>query len=225
MKQLVRGVHRFQDEVEAQKDFYTKLAQGQSPGALFITCSDSRINPHLLTQAQPGDIFVLRNAGNIVPPYGFHAGGESATIEYAIAALDIENVIVCGHSHCGAITALLHPERTENLPAVRSWLTHAETTRRILAENYAAVQDEEELINIAIQENVLAQIENLQTHPAVAAKMARGQLHLLGWVYRIETGDVFSYDNEVSQFLPLSNTPAEAPAKRLLRDALFGGDD
>jgi carbonic anhydrase len=221
MKHLVRGVHRFRREVIANKDFFEKLSEGQSPAALFVTCSDSRINPHLLTQAQPGDIFVLRNAGNIVPPYGGSShGGESATIEYAVSALNVQDVIVCGHSGCGAMAALLKPELVSHLPAVRAWLDYAEVTRRVLRENYKDVVDDETLLNIAVQENVLAQLESLQTHPSVAARVARGDLKLHAWVYRLDTGGVFAFDSEQSQFMPLSESPMDAPAKRVLKGAL-----
>jgi carbonic anhydrase len=171
--------------------------------ALFITCSDSRISPSLLMQAKPGDLFCLRNAGNIVPPYGASRGGEEATIEYAIRGLNVRHVIVCGHSHCGAMKALLNPGEVEEMPAVINWLSHAEATRRIIKENYAHLDGASKL-KAAIEENVLVQLENIRTHPSVAAKLAKKEINLHGWYYKIETGQVFSFDPAVGQFISLT---------------------
>jgi carbonic anhydrase len=216
MQKLVDGIHQFQANVfGSEPEFFAQLAHGQSPETLFITCSDSRINPNLITQTRPGDLFILRNAGNIVPPYGAANGGEGATIEYAVAALGVRDIIVCGHSHCGAMKGLLEPEALEELPAVRSWLGHAETTRRVMRENYGHLTGPK-LVTATVQENVLAQLENLRTHPAVAARIARGALHLHGWVYKIETGEVFAYDRATGQFPPLTSVPAADTAPRRL---------
>jgi len=200
MQKLVRGINKFKQEFYPQnKELFAKLAEGQSPSTLFITCSDSRINPNLLTQTEPGEIFIVRNAGNIVPAHGGPAGGEAATIEYAIAALGVTDVVICGHSFCGAMKGLLNPRSLEDLPAVQRWLEHAEATRAILRANYRD-RNGDELLNIAIQENVLVQMQNLQTLPAVAARFAAGTLNLHGWVYKSETGDVFAYDASSGQF-------------------------
>lgn len=204
MEQLVQGIHQFQTSYfSAQRELFERLVKGQKPEALFITCSDSRISPLLLTQTKPGDLFSLRNAGNIVPPYGASRGGEEATIEYAIRGLGVKHVIVCGHSHCGAMHALLHAEEVEEMPAVRQWLTHAESTRRIVKDNYSHLDDVGRH-KAAIEENVLVQLENLRTHPAVASALAKKQLSLQGWVYKIETGEVFNYDPVEGQFLSLT---------------------
>src|SRR5688572_18088766 len=137
MQKLVRGVDTFKKEVYARnKELFERLAEGQSPSTLFITCSDSRINPNQLTQTEPGEIFILRNAGNIVPARGHDGGGEAATIEYAVTALGVTDIVICGHSFCGAMKGLLHPSSLESLPAVRRWLEHAEATRAILKANY-----------------------------------------------------------------------------------------
>jgi len=220
MHKLAQGVHKFQREVFGRHaDLFARLADGQAPHTLFITCSDSRINPNLLTQTAPGEIFILRNAGNIVPSWGAPVGGEAATIEYAIAALGVEHIVVCGHSGCGAMQAVLDPESTKNMPAVRQWLAHAETTRRILEENYPALAPEERM-NIATQENVLAQLENLRTHPAVAARVAKGALMLHGWVYKIASGEVFAYDPGEGQFRPLAEVNARSTERRVLDEEL-----
>lgn len=202
MLKLITGLHHFQSRVfESHHELFERLAQGQNPDVLFITCSDSRINPNLITQTHPGDLFILRNAGNIIPPFGAANGGEGATIEFAVAALGVKDIIVCGHSLCGAVKGLLDLESIKNLPSVISWLSHAEATRRIVEENYKdAGLTEEQCLNVAIQENVLVQLENLKTHPAVAVKLARGDINLHGWTYKIETGQVFSYDSNTGQF-------------------------
>jgi carbonic anhydrase len=213
MQKLVSGIHQFQSTVFASRErLFNRLARGQSPQALFITCSDSRICPNLLTQTEPGELFILRNAGNIVPPYGAGTGGEAATIEYAVAALKIPDVIICGHSMCGAMGALLDPSQTEELPAVRGFLTHAEATRRIIRENYQHIAAGPNRLTAAVEENVLVQLENLRTHPSVAAAVSRGDLKLHGWVYKFETGRVFAFSPDREQFLPVEEVEPAAEA-------------
>jgi len=203
MQHLVAGIHQFQSHVFGQyRELFERLEGGQAPSALFITCSDSRVDPNLLTQAGPGELFVLRNAGNIVPPYGASNGGEAPTVEFAVAGLGVKHIIVCGHSGCGAMRALMNPELVKSLPSMAKWLTHAEATRRILQENYSELPADRQL-NVCIQENVLVQIENLETHPVVRARLGRGELSLHGWVYKFETGEVFGYSTVAREFLPL----------------------
>lgn len=219
MQKLVHGLHHFQSHVfNSKKELFERLSHGQSPDALFITCSDSRINPNLITQTEPGELFILRNAGNIVPPHGAANGGEGATIEFAVKALGVKDIIICGHSHCGAMKGLLNPEGLAELPTVAQWLSHAEATQWIIKENYSHLNPSERL-NAATQENVLVQLENLRTIPAVAAKLVKGELNLHGWVYKIETGEVFAYDPEVGQFTPLIEKPPSVPEKRDLLTA------
>ncbi len=204
MKKLLDGIHRFQSGVfGAQKDLFTRLSKGQDPDALFITCSDSRINPNLITQTGPGDLFILRNAGNLVPPYGAIHGGEAATIEYAVDVLGVKDIIVCGHTHCGAMKAVLDPSGLEDLPAVRGWLCHAEATRRVMKSHYKDLPQAEKL-ETCIEENVLVQIENLRTHPAVLAGMTRGVVQLHAWVYEIESGNVSAWDPQEGQYVPIA---------------------
>lgn len=207
MQKLIEGIHEFQQNVfSTQRSLFERLSKGQQPLALFITCSDSRIDPNLLTQTGPGELFVLRNAGNLVPPYGTGAGGEAATIEYAVAVLKVKDIIVCGHSQCGAMGGLLHPEQLDDLNAVRGWLQHAEATNRIIKENYSHVTDETALLAATVEENVLVQLENLRTHPSVSAALSRRDLKLHGWTYKFESGKVFAYNPEPRQFLPLDQT-------------------
>jgi len=208
MQRLVDGIHKFQQDVFChQQNFFERLVAAQKPMALFITCSDSRINPNLLTQTEPGELFILRNAGNIIPPYGAACGGESATIEYAVCVLGVRDIVVCGHSHCGAMSSILRPETVTGLPAVRHWLGLAEATARIMKENYDHIKDPQALLLATVEENVLVQLENLRTHPSVLAALGRDELKLHGWVYKFETGQVFAYDPEEGQFTSLSAAP------------------
>jgi carbonic anhydrase len=204
MQKLVDGIHKFQRNYFSQdQKLFETLVDGQHPLALFITCSDSRINPNYMTQTKPGELFIQRTAGNIIPAYGALHGGEAATIEYAVSALKVKDIIVCGHSHCGAMSGLLNPELIEKMPAVKGYLEHAECTRRIVDENYGHLSDPEKRLILTVQENVLVQIENLKTHPSVAAAISRGELKLHGWVYKFETGEVFNFNPDEGQFLPL----------------------
>lgn len=208
MDHLLSGVHQFRTQVfEAEKDFFEQLTQSQSPSALVVSCSDSRVDPNLILQAAPGDLFSLRNAGNLVPPFGASTGGEPASIEYAVVALGVKDIVVCGHSRCGAMKALLQPESTRGLPAVQAWLGHAETTRRIIAENYSHLTGDA-LLDATVQEHVLVQIENLQTHPSVAAKLQRGELNLHAWVYHLETGEIHAFNSQSEAFEPILATTA-----------------
>ena len=217
MQRLIEGIHQFQSEdFLPMQGLFQQLAKGQQPETLFITCSDSRIDPNLLTRSKPGDLFILRNAGNIIPPHSAGNGGEAATIEFAVAALGVKDIIICGHSHCGAMQGLLHPEQVASLPAVSSWLSHAEATRRIVRDNYGDL-DGDRLLTATVEENVLVQLENLRTLPAVGSRLLRGDLHLHGWVYKIETGEVFAYDLACGQFVPLTEYkfPASEAAMRV----------
>lgn len=205
MRKLIEGLQHFMHTVyEGERDLFAHLAEQQQPEVLFITCSDSRISPHLITQTKPGELFVIRNAGNIVP--GYHANidsGEAATIEYAVAALGVKDVIVCGHSNCGAMKGLLNPEALASLPIVARWLNHADTTRRIVRESFAHL-DGDALLDATIEVNVLAQVANLQTHPSVAARVAAGKLNIHAWVYDIPKGEVRAFESETGTFVRVS---------------------
>jgi carbonic anhydrase len=203
MQDIIAGIRTFQRDVYPQyRQLFEKLAAGQSPEALLITCSDSRIDPHLLTQAQPGQLFVLRNAGNLVPKYDGFVGGVAATIEFAVVGLRVPNIIVCGHSGCGAMKGLLHPETLENMPNVEDWLRHhAQPVREFLAQA-GRLGGPDELAQ-AIEVNVLVQLDNLRTHPSVADALAAGRVTLHGWVYDIASGEVRAYNEAWKQFGPL----------------------
>ena len=211
MQKLVHGIHRFQNQiVQPNQSFFERLASGQTPMAMFITCSDSRINPNLLTQTEPGELFVLRNVGNIIPPSGTSNNGEAAAVEFAVEGLKIRDIIVCGHTHCGAMKGLLDLQSIKTLQHVRKWLRHAEATQQIVEENYKHLSGQA-LLTVATEENVLVQMKHLQTMPPVAAAMGRDELNIYGWMYKIETGEVFQYDREERQFLPLAAPAAKGP--------------
>lgn len=216
MQKLVEGIHQFQSGIFSSKQqLFEKLVKGQHPLALFITCSDSRIDPSLLTQTEPGELFIMRNAGNIVPPYGPNNGGEAATIEFAVSALGVKDIVICGHSHCGAMGGVLTPEKLDNLPAVRSWLSYADSTQRIMRENYGHISDAAARLTATVEENVLVQIEHLRTHPSVAAALSRKEINLHAWVYKFETGQVFAYSPDPGQFVPVEGKLSPAAGKEL----------
>lgn len=203
MQKLIRGIHHFQDHIfRSKSELFGKLADGQKPTAVFLTCSDSRINPNLVTQTEPGDLFVIRNAGNLIPAAPVQ-GGEIATIEFAVKALNIPDIIICGHSDCGAIKGLLNPSSVEKeMPLVANWLRHAQRTSDIINNEYSHLSGCAKLM-ATIEENIIVQIENLKTHPFIEERLASGQLNLHGWIYKFETGQIFSYDAESGQFLPM----------------------
>ena len=195
MKKLIRGIDKFrQTYVSSHQELLEQLALGQKPRVLFVACSDSRVDPNLITDTDVGELFVIRNAGNIIPPYGAANGGEGGTIEYAISALGIEQVVICGHSNCGAMKGLLKLNKLQkDMPLVYDWLKHAEATRRLVMENYPHYEDKD-MMDMLVAENVLIQIDNLKTYPIVKARMHQGRLKIYAWVYNIETGNVLAYD-------------------------------
>ena len=206
MKYILPRLRKFSDEVyPSHKPLFESLAAGQKPHTLMITCSDSRIDPNLVTQTLPGELFVLRNAGNIVPPFGSSDGGEEAAIEFAIQGLGVSNIVVCGHSQCGAMSALMGEVNLDGLPSVRRWLGHAQATRsRAIAVHGPSCKGSH-----AIQENVLVQVDNLKTHPAVAAALRSGQVRMYGWVYYFESGQIAIYDKKTSTFVPSSEVTTD----------------
>ncbi len=220
MDHIIDGVLRFQREVHPNGEaLYHDLALGQSPTAMFIGCADSRIVPEMLTQQGPGSLFVVRNAGNIVPPHSTQPGGVTASIEYAVAVLGIPDIVICGHSGCGAMTAILRgAQQLEKLPAVARWLHYADAARDVVTAEHAHASEPEKL-SALVRENVLAQLDNLLTHPVVADAVQNKVLRLHGWVYDIGSGSVHTYDARVGKFVALSEdyfahaTPTETPGR------------
>jgi carbonic anhydrase len=218
MKPFVQGTLKFQKQTfPRMSDLFKKLAHSQRPKTLFITCSDSRVVPELLTQQDPGDIFVIRNAGNIVPSYSTQPGGVTASVEYAVAALGVTDIVLCGHSDCGAMTAIASCACMDHLPAVSSWLRHADAAKAVNQARPHA--DEAAKVSSMVHENVIAQLVNLRTHPTVALALEQGNLSLHGWVYDIETGAVEAFDGDSGKFVSLETHPhvvaaAPRPARR-----------
>lgn len=200
MKKLIKGLHKFRTEIfPIKKDFFQDLVKGQSPEALFITCSDSRINPHLVTSADPGELFILRNAGNIIPVYG-QGSSEEATIEFALGELKVKNIIICGHSYCGALQAAGDLKKIEYAPSLLRWIQkNIEPSFELVKKNYDSL-DQQAFFNVLVQEHVLKQLENLKTHPFVKAATEENNLRLHGWVYNFETGEIVAFDPEDGQF-------------------------
>jgi len=176
------------------------MREPQHPHTLIVTCADSRIDPEMLTQSSPGEIFVTRNIGNLVPAYGQMPGGISAVVEYAVTALEVSQVVICGHQDCGAMKGLLQPDSVARMPLVKSWLMNAEAALSVVEARNAAGAHKD-MLNELIEENVLLQMNHLRTHPLVAGKVAMGTLAISGWVYDIASGSVRVHDEQLRRFV------------------------
>ena len=210
MQRLIAGVHRFRkEEFGRYKTLFRKLSkEGQNPHTLFITCADSRVLAELVTQSKPGDLFVVKNIGNIVPPASAVGSTNStaAAIEFAVEILRVNDIVVCGHSQCGAMTALLDKSRADlNMPHLAEWLKLAAPIREILEKDYADLTTLEARATAAAQENVLLALDNLHSYPCVQARLADGSLNLHGWFFEIATAELFAYDPEDRQFQPIAD--------------------
>jgi carbonic anhydrase len=213
VQKLERGIHHFQANYFAKhKQLFEALAEGQRPETLFITCADSRVVPNLITNAAPGELFIIRNVGNIVPAvHRGVLGGVSGAIEYAVEVLEVRHVIICGHTSCGAIEAILHPERFGHLSLVKRWLAEAAAIGPIIEERYASLSGADRM-TVAVEENVLLQLENLRTFDFIQRRLDDGRLKMSGWVFKIATGSVFDYDPVSGQFLKLGTDDVEREA-------------
>ncbi|QNI33180.1 carbonic anhydrase [Alloacidobacterium dinghuense] len=206
LEKLRAGARKFQAEVYAKNaEHYQRAASTpQAPHTLIISCADSRVDVEAITSSGPGQVFVTRNVGNMAPPYSGTPGGVTAVIEYAVAALKVKHVVVCGHSDCGAMKALLHPPATDNLPTVRYWLHHGQAA--LMVAESMAHKDEPQIDKLKrlTEENVLMQLVHLKTHPSVAGAMARGELTMSGWVYDIGSGVVRIAEEGHRDFIPVT---------------------
>lgn len=204
MNELIGRVFSFEKQTfPNQSLLYGRLASdGQSPKALMISCADSRIVPEHIMQAEPGDLFVCRNAGNIVPPFATQNGGVSSTVEYAVAALGVRDIIVCGHSDCGAMKALAVNQDLTSMPNVAAWLRHSHAAHKVVTDSYPAMDDIQRIRAVSL-ENVVIQLAHLRTHPAVAAGLARGEIALHGWFVDIHAGSILGLDGATGRFVPL----------------------
>ena len=198
---LLRGIQTFTANVfpEKREAYERVMRDGQSPHTLFITCADSRIEPANITQSKPGEIFVSRNIGNLIPAYGEMMGGISAVIEYAVASLEVKQVVICGHSDCGAMKALLNPDQIAKLPTVRSWLRNAAAALSV-TEALQGTDNPATILDTLIQQNVLLQLNHLRTHPSIAGRLALGAIGIAGWVYDIGRGTVSIYNESTAKF-------------------------
>lgn len=206
MQKLLEGLRQFMTSVhQSERALFQSLASGQRPDVLFVTCSDSRVVPNLFTQTGPGELFTIRNAGNLIPPAELPSG-EAGSIEFAVQALNVKDAIVCGHSDCGAMKGLLTPASLERLPRVAEWLAHAARTWRIVETRCEGLSAAERLRR-AIEINVLVQLSHLAAHPVVAERLATGDLRLHGWVYDIGAGQVSAFDSQLEQFVSVTDQP------------------
>ncbi len=211
MQQLIAGVHKFQqEELGKYKKLFRRLSrQEQNPHTLFITCSDSRVLAELITQSQPGDLFVVKNIGNIVPRADVPGrNSTAAAIEFAVNILGVTDVVVCGHSQCGAMTALLDglPDSPE-IPHLKEWIATAAPVRELMDRHYQHLTERADRVTAAAGENVLFALENLHTYPAVTTRLAAGTLRLHGWFFQIATAELFAYDLATQQFQPIEPEP------------------
>jgi len=218
MPHFAAGVVRFQNDLfPEKKDLFEKLSKGQSPEALFITCSDSRIETAMITQTDPGELFICRNAGNIVPPHTEQTGGITASIEYAVSVLNVPHIVICGHTECGAMKGAMNQEALKDLPHVRKWLGYASAALQVVDE-LAEGKSEDERMRLLLEQNVILQLQHLKTHPSVARRLAKKNLMLHGWVYDIATGGVDAYDAEAGRFVPVDQRYASEIARIVEND-------
>ncbi len=201
--ELFKKIHFKKNE-----ESFLELAQnGQNPKTLFIGCSDSRVIPDLIVQSSPGDLFVIRNVGNFVPPFrpdeDYHA--TATGIEYAVSVLNVSEIIICGHSHCGAISHLFQPVENPSLVHTKKWLDLGEKAKSMAILSLGANSNKEELLRVTEKLSVITQIENLLTYPEVKKQVENDNLHIYGWYYDIETGSIDYYDPDTYQFVPLNS--------------------
>lgn len=210
MKKLVQGIVEFRKNVlSSYREKFSRLALGQSPDTLFIACSDSRVVPNTFASTDPGDLFVIRNVGNLIPCCDEHGHSvadesEAAAIELAILKLDVKNIIVCGHSECAAVRAILDGREKVDLPHLRSWLRHGEASLERLTGN----EEEAGRHNKLSQLNVLQQIDHLLSYPVVKERVDSGKLKLHGWWFELTTANVYAYDEAVKKFVLIDENSA-----------------
>ncbi len=208
MQKLIAGVHKFRsDEFGRYRQMFRRLSRdGQKPHTLFITCSDSRVLAELITQSNPGDLFVVKNAGNIVPPA--HVSGDTnstaAAIEFAVESLEVSDIVICGHSQCGAMAALMDGvSRPEQVPHLARWIEVAAPVREIVMNRYSHLTKREEQLTATAEENVLFGLDNLRSYPCVGHRLEKNTLRLHAWFFKIASAELFAYDPEEQQFAPL----------------------
>jgi carbonic anhydrase len=220
VKKIIQGIVEFRrDKREAYKTNFGGLAKGQSPDALFIACSDSRVQPNTFASTEPGDVFVLRNVGNLIPPCGkdgFSSSDESeaAAIEFSVLSLNVSSIIVCGHSECGAMHALTNDREKVQMPNLKSWLRHGDRAVEQL-QNGMTLNPSLTKVNQLSQLNVLLQIENIKTYPVVRKRLDNGTLSIQGWWFDITRADVYAYETELNKFVLIDEEEAKKLIDRL----------
>ncbi len=208
MDRLIKGIRQFGDlDFHHHKDLFQRISVTQNPHTLFIGCSDSRVVPDLITKSMPGDLFVVRNIANIVPP--FRKSGEfystTSAIEYAVKILRVKNIVVCGHSNCGGCRALSLPdEDTQDIPHTMKWLELAKQAKRIVKKKTDKNISPDEFDCMVEEENIIEQMNHLFTYPFIAEKYKKGALQVFGWYYDILTGKVLNYNRESQIFEKIS---------------------
>jgi carbonic anhydrase len=206
LERITQGVTRFRAEVyPAQRAMFERLRAHQEPLALFLTCADSRVNPNLVTQTNPGEIFIERNPGNMVPSYVEFVGGVTAGVEYAMLVLKVPLVIICGHTDCGVMKALLDPATVHGMPGVQTWMTHGSAARERMSKELPFAGREEQLQRLT-EYNVLQQMEHLMTHPSVRKRLKYGEIEIRGWVYDIGSGAIREFKPSSGRFEPIGAT-------------------
>jgi carbonic anhydrase len=205
ISKVIEGYRHFSEEIYPEhRELFDELRDKQNPQVLFITCADSRIDPSLITHTVPGELFICRNIGNIIPAYGEMVGGVSAVVEYAVVGLKVTEIIVCGHSDCGAMKALKNPDAPSlaAMPTVKAWLQNAKAALEVVRATSPEVAGDQ-MLRALTEENVLLQLQHLRTHPGVAAGLATGKVRLHGWIYSIGDGRVDAFDQTTRRFRPI----------------------
>jgi carbonic anhydrase len=204
MDKMYAGIKHFGAVVFPEhEDLFRRLAAGQHPEVMMVACADSRVDPNLFTQSKPGEIFCCRNAGNIVPPHDSSGGAEAAALEFAVEVLQVRHLVICGHSDCGAMKALLDGKSAKRLPQVHAWIRRSEGALRQVPGEGAAGWNQERRLRALTERNVVLQMENARSHPAVARAAAEGRLRVHGWVSDIASGTVSTYQEWSGEFRPI----------------------
>lgn len=220
MKKLIQGIVEFRRNVQdGYREAFGRLAIGQSPDTLFIACSDSRVVPNTFASTNPGDLFVLRNVGNLIPPCDSHGvsssdESEAAAIEYSVQNLNVSHIVVCGHSECAAMRALVNNRNTITAPNLKSWLRHGDPAMDLLSSGVtlnSSLTDHNQLSQL----NVLLQIENIKSYPAVQKRIEDGSLSVHAWWFDISKADVYAFEKELNRFVLIDEEEADRLLKRL----------
>lgn len=217
MKKLIHGIVDFRKSLtDENRELFAKLALGQKPDALFVACSDSRVAPNVFVSTNPGDLFVLRNMGNFVPAFteSFQDTSASAAIEFALSSLNVLDIIVCGHSECGAIQAIIEGVDSKSFPHLENWLRHGQEAYHKVKNGFT-INTTLSLKNQISQVNVLQQMEHIRSYPLVKEKLKKGKLRIHGWWFDIAQADVYCYEESFNQFVLIDENEAQLILERL----------